>query len=93
MEWVESLLWQRFYSYLAPGPVRSLIGWVLGTFFGDRIFAGVLKSSVQCNVVDYHALVAGRNEFARKFHTEIWENRNLDGIIGPVLAMPGLPHG
>lgn len=84
-----SLLGPRLPSFL-----RWLAGWALETIGGDPIFAETLRSSRKRTVAEYYAVCKKRNEFVQQWYADIWsEERGLDGIIGPVQAVPQLPHG
>jgi hypothetical protein len=45
------------------------------------------RSTVLCSKATLNCLLTDERR------PQIWENTGLDGIIGPVQAVPALPHG
>ncbi|KAJ2923905.1 hypothetical protein H1R20_g13191, partial [Candolleomyces eurysporus] len=76
-----------------PWFVRSIAGWVLESIVGDKIFASALRASRAKSVTEYWALASQRDAFIRDWYSQVWDKYSLDGIIGPVQAVPQLPHG
>ncbi|KAL0953568.1 hypothetical protein HGRIS_004786 [Hohenbuehelia grisea] len=76
-----------------PWFVRAFASWAVETLFGDKLYADGLRSASIKSVREYHALVAKRDEYIRKFYQEIWLKHSLDGLIAPTQALPQLRHG
>ncbi|KAI0675519.1 amidase signature enzyme [Trametes maxima] len=73
--------------------LRNAVAWAVGKIYKDDVFPGTMRASCEKSVEEYHRLVRRRDEYARVFYREVWDKHGFDGLIAPVLAMPGLPHG
>jgi amidase len=66
---------------------------VLENFVHDNVFSSVIRVTGVKPVDEYLKLVDRRNRLTRSFYEEVWDKFEFDGIIGPVQALPQLPHG
>ncbi|KAI9064095.1 amidase signature enzyme [Trametes sanguinea] len=80
------------YGPRLPGWLRNGLAWLLNKVYKDDVYPGTVRATCGKPVEEFHRWVKQRDEFVRTFYREIWDKYGFDGIIAPVLAMPGLPH-
>ncbi|KDQ61771.1 hypothetical protein JAAARDRAFT_31250 [Jaapia argillacea MUCL 33604] len=73
--------------------VRSVACWALSSVIGDTMFSNIVGEARVKPVRELYTVVAQRDEYKRLFYREVWQKHELDGIVAPVQALPGLPHG
>ncbi|KAI8996557.1 amidase signature enzyme [Trametes punicea] len=76
-----------------PGWLRNSCAWLISKLYKDEVFPDTMRATYGKSVEEYHRWVRERDDFTRMFYREVWDKYGFDGIIAPVLAMPGLPHG
>ncbi|KAJ7591264.1 amidase [Mycena floridula] len=86
-------IWLVTFGAKLPSLIRSLASWIIGKFFGDKMFAEVLRHARRKPFDEYLKYTNQRNKFNIKFYEEVWNKYGFDGIIAPTQALPQIPHG
>ncbi|KAJ3572368.1 hypothetical protein NP233_g3128 [Leucocoprinus birnbaumii] len=76
-----------------PGFIRGFLAWIIENVVGDSYFAVSLRNARPKPVHEYHSFIARRNAFTADIYKKVWEKYDIDGLIGPVQAVPQLPNG
>lgn len=75
-----------------PYALRAVLAWVVELVAGDAHFAHFIRDTRAKSVFELYQLVEKRNALADRLETEVFDALGLDGIISPVMALPGIPH-
>jgi Asp-tRNA(Asn)/Glu-tRNA(Gln) amidotransferase A subunit family amidase len=67
---------------------------VIRNLFGDAKFASFLTSSHKASVYEYYNYVTEKVAFEQQMRETLWgSDPGIDAVLGPVLAIPAVPHG
>jgi len=76
-----------------PAVLRKTAAWAAEKSFKDEIFAECLRHSRPRSTKQLMEVTVARDRYIQMWETEVWNKMGFDGIICPVVASPGLPHG
>ncbi|KAJ8588246.1 amidase signature enzyme [Rhizopogon salebrosus TDB-379] len=90
----ESSLFLTTVGPRIPSFIRSLVCWITNSaFVGDSLFSRFFALARVKSVFEFTRFTDKRTQVCTAWYEEVWDKYGFDGIIAPVQALPGLPHG
>jgi len=91
-EWNDLGVVQALKMFRVPAFVRRFYAWYFRHIRKDEVYAGLVESWYEKNVVEYYALIAQREAYREKWF-DMWNKEGYDFVLTVPSALPAVPHG